>query len=162
MRLNTVTQNAVFQSFLSGSLGSMESPVGTNGTLMATSSGTPQLWMRACRNVFFRPWNFSPNTSLSETPFSFWLADAKTMSANVNTITAWFQIWKPKAVDSFFIVSKSSLRNLVPFISVQNRIRSNSIFFSLIFFIYSLSLPFVSASPGVSNTVIFTLFFENS
>ena len=161
IRLKAAIQNAVNQSSLSGSLGSSNSPAGVNGTLVTVISGTPMA-TKCLFIAFLKPKKRLLKTVTSGTSSIFLAGDNGTSFAKVKTTRACSQSFSPKASVSFFIVSKSSVRNRLLVISVQNRNKSKWVTFSLIFRRYSSSLPVASASPGVSNTVIVTPFLTTS
>ena len=156
-RLNVAIQKHTIQFSILGSRRSHTSPVGTNGTLMIASSGTPTF--NTTSWIFFL--NFrrrSSKNSCSVTPLL--LGAGWTSLANVNATTACSQSCGPNASVSFWIVIISSflIRRLL--ISVQKMNASKPVTFSLIFFRYTSSFPVPSANPGVSTIVTPTPFIE--
>ena len=157
IRLNASIQNTVSQLSLSGSAGFIHSPAGTNGKSFRAFSSTPSLSSTLqilSRKRSIRCWKKSFSVTLS---FEGW-----TLFAKVNTTRAWSHKLLPNVVVTFLIVLASSSRNLMEVISKQNRKRSTAVIFFLICSRYFSSLPVSSANPGVSKTVIFTLFLQKS
>ena len=156
-RLKVAIQNTVCQLVMPGKHGSHRSPVATKGTLMTTFSATPT-FSRTSFIVFLK----HRMRSLKRLMRSFWVASlfgGRTLLANVRATTACSHSWVPNVAVNVSTVLMSSLRNRRLFISVQKMNTSQgSVTLSLIFRRYSSSFPVSSASPGVSNTVIWTSF----
>lgn len=133
------TYNALTQFSVSGKLGSLNSPAGTNDTFINTSSGTPML-VRTSNIFFLNSRRRLLKKSSKVLSLSCFLGRA---SANfIGECEYHYGVFPKRDTQSFGelpIVSKSSLRNRLAFNSVQKRNRSGSISLGWILLMYSSS-----------------------